>query len=519
MKRQDPFLLRVSVTLILGVLLSFQSLAQTEGEVMFVGFNAEGTDGFAFVTFVELADGLNIYFSENEWNGNAIGAGGAFNDTNEGGITWTNNTGSALPAGTVVTITNAQSTADATVGTASESTAGFNLGTSNTVLYMFLGTDDSTPTVFLSAIANDQFGNPQGTIANTGLTAGVNATNIDGDEDVMVYTGSTTCNGTIADCAAEIANTGNWTTYDGGGDQYVGVYPDDVYSSDDFIGSLFVMYSTLPFTEDFESGSLGSSWSAMSDNNGQILVSGANTPNGSFHLAMDANPTGTFSQNEAWLHLDLSGQTQVDLSFEWKDFGDENHTQDGIFFSDDGGSGFTQVLTFVPESETDEVYQTINMDVDALASGAGLTLNSTFVIKFQQYDNWSLTNDGFTFDDISVTSPVAPSGATTWYSYQTGNFNDGTTWTLDPSGTTYDNGMSDVPGTGDAIVILNGFTVTADISSSVVATTIEAGGILDMSTETGWDLGTVTGQGLLRMNGVNLLLVLTQTLYLLLVVL
>ncbi|MEQ9412945.1 MAG: hypothetical protein RIF39_03905, partial [Cyclobacteriaceae bacterium] len=91
------------------------------------------------------------------------------------------------------------------------------LAGNNEVLYMFLGSDSNTPTTFLSAIANDGFGN--GTIANTGLTDGTNATSITGDEDVMVYTGSTQCTVSIAACAAAIANSSNWSTEDGGGNQ------------------------------------------------------------------------------------------------------------------------------------------------------------------------------------------------------------------------------------------------------------------------------------------------------------
>lgn len=92
-----------------------------------------------------------------------------------------------------------------------------------------------------------------------------------------------------------------------------------------------------------------------------------------------------------------------------------------------------------------------------------------------------------------------------WYSYQTGVFSDFNTWTRDPSGTIFDNPLNTTPSTGDEITILNGFTVTYDISGlTLKATTIEGGGTLDMATTTGHDLGVITGTGLLRMNGINL---------------
>ena len=93
----------------------------------------------------------------------------------------------------------------------------------------------------------------------------------------------------------------------------------------------------------------------------------------------------------------------------------------------------------------------------------------------------------------------------TWYSYQTGNYSDFNTWTLDPSGTTFDNALNIYPTIGDEIHILNGFTVTVDISSqNLSATTINGGGTLDLSTTTGHTLGVITGTGLLREKGSTL---------------
>ncbi|MGC4022990.1 MAG: hypothetical protein QM734_14125 [Cyclobacteriaceae bacterium] len=93
----------------------------------------------------------------------------------------------------------------------------------------------------------------------------------------------------------------------------------------------------------------------------------------------------------------------------------------------------------------------------------------------------------------------------TWYSYQTGNYSDFNTWTQDPSGTTYVNPGNAYPTSGDGVEILNGFTVTMDLSGQGLATTtIDGGGILDMSTTTGQSLGVITGTGLLRIKGSTL---------------
>jgi len=90
----------------------------------------------------------------------------------------------------------------------------------------------------------------------------------------------------------------------------------------------------------------------------------------------------------------------------------------------------------------------------------------------------------------------------TWYSYQTGVWSNFQNWTSDPSGTTLINGLNLPPQPGDAIVILNGITITNDVGGQVISTTtINSGGTLDMSNTTGNTLGTVSGAGLLRIGG------------------
>jgi hypothetical protein len=209
------------ITFFLLILLPTLTLAQSAGQVMFVGFNADGNDGFSFVTLVNLANGTNIRFNDNEWNGSPIGGGGAFN-AGETSMTWNNNTGNTIFAGTVITISNSATTPAVTIGTITAGT--IDLGLTNEVLYMFIGTNASTPTTFLSAIANDTFAN--GTIANTGLTAGSNALSIAGDEDVMIYTGSINCTSTIVNCTTALATTSNWTTQDTGADDSANGFPD-----------------------------------------------------------------------------------------------------------------------------------------------------------------------------------------------------------------------------------------------------------------------------------------------------
>lgn len=253
-------------------LLSFTlAKAQNTGEVMFVGFNADGNDGFSFVTLVDLANGANIRFNDNEWNGSAIGGGGAFN-TGEGAMTWNNNTGGVISAGSLVTINNCSTAPVATLGTISSGTIA--LAASNEVLYMFLGSDASTPTTFLSAIANNGFSVANGQLSNTGLTAGVNAISIIGDEDVMVYLNNTNCNTTVANCAASIANTANWATQDGVGDQSIdGTFPDFPTHVCDVAGTLFYPLTTY-YSLASGAWDANTSWSLSSDGSTGAVAAG-----------------------------------------------------------------------------------------------------------------------------------------------------------------------------------------------------------------------------------------------------
>lgn len=101
---------------------------------------------------------------------------------------------------------------------------------------------------------------------------------------------------------------------------------------------------------------------------------------------------------------------------------------------------------------------------------------------------------------------------TTYYSYQTGDWNIATTWTSDPGGTTQVG--STIPGNNDRVVILDGRTVSlpVDIGSSSLDITINAGGILDMSTyQFTAGLASLSGEGTLKLASVNFPVAVTNT--------
>ncbi|MEK7727749.1 MAG: T9SS type A sorting domain-containing protein, partial [candidate division KSB1 bacterium] len=186
-----------------------------------------------------------------------------------------------------------------------------------------------------------------------------------------------------------------------------------------------IEYVLLPFDEGFETGVFRPMWHegnpsepavgevtapvfAPSRRGGRVEVVNfaANARTGMHSVHMGRSFDGQSTTNALDLRLNLSGNTQVELRFWLKDFFDETQQQEGLYFSDDSGKNFVQVLGFDPSSRPDNQYTQQPVDVDALAATNGLTLSSAFVIRFQQIGasdfNGDGGADGFIIDDISI---------------------------------------------------------------------------------------------------------------------
>jgi hypothetical protein len=241
-------------------------MALGPGSIAFVGFNADGNDGFAFIVIDPIAAGAIIRFSDNEWNGLAIGSGGAFN-TGEGGLTWTNG-GSELAAGTIVELLNTSSAGTRSVNIGAISGGTVALGNSDESIYAFVGTSESAPTTFLTAVTNTNGGfisAASGSLGGTGLTAGATALVLpltDG-ADVAVYDptlGGTSFASRIAALIA-LTTTANFVAQSGSGSQdAVGITADAPFLTDPqspIAGVSFTILSgTPPQSVAFAAGSV-----------------------------------------------------------------------------------------------------------------------------------------------------------------------------------------------------------------------------------------------------------------------
>lgn len=210
------------------------------GDIAFVGFNADGADDLAFVTFVDIAAGETIHFTDNEWTGSGF-------NTGESGFTWT--ASAPIAAGTIITIDAISDAIGSNLGTVVFfDPTNTGLSASGEIVYAYLG-DPATPSVFLSAVTTDSAGlEPAGvTTDGTGLVAGVSAIALPGSTDIGAYTGPRSGEASLAAYRALINDAANWTVQAGGGDQSVDATDPDV----PFDATAFAAAPVVLFSEDF----------------------------------------------------------------------------------------------------------------------------------------------------------------------------------------------------------------------------------------------------------------------------
>jgi VCBS repeat-containing protein len=201
-------------------------MALSAGSIAFTGYNGDGKDSLSFVVLTDIASGTVINFTDNAWSGTSFA-------TSESVFTWTA-TG-AIAAGTVIDMNNIAltGTTTSTGSFAWINTANTGLSSSSEVVYAYVGSA-SSPT-FLAAISNVGYSGSEGKLTGTGLTVGSTAVSFTGGEDIMAYTGTRSGETSFAAYLADIGNTGNWITQNGGSPSNDGTAPD-------------VPFSTTPFT-------------------------------------------------------------------------------------------------------------------------------------------------------------------------------------------------------------------------------------------------------------------------------
>jgi subtilisin family serine protease len=173
-------------------------------------------------------------------------------------------------------------------------------------------------------------------------------------------------------------------------------------------------------TEDLEKGFLNSAWTTNSNAGGRIIVSPNEGPcQGTEHLLLDTWRIGGGgpgeSLNEAILNIDLHKTAKIFLSFDQKEFDDEDHpmsssfsgseNSDGVAYSFDGVN-WTRLVSLTGSESTNDC-KSFNFEINvprniAQNKSAARSSSNTLQIKFQQYGQRPVVQDGLAFDNIIV---------------------------------------------------------------------------------------------------------------------
>ncbi len=195
---------------------------------------------------------------------------------------------------------------------------------------------------------------------------------------------------------------------------------DGYYLDDIRVATQLTTYATLPFVEDFEDTTLRPCWRWAAPHyadlatevkpSGVVEVVFVDSIRGQA-VRLGSRADKCYATNALDLHLNLQQAQNPELTFWLRDHYDETHPQDGIYFSDDGGTTFTKVNAFDGDRWGDHVFGRYALDIRKLATAHHRQLTDRFVIRFQQHDDddfdGTRTNsDGFYLDDIRVREPA-----------------------------------------------------------------------------------------------------------------
>ncbi len=182
------------------------SLLPATGDLAFTSFNAD-EDGWSMVSFVDIAAGTTVYFTDNEWTGTAFNTGESYHR-------WT--TG-AIAAGDVIrfsAIDNATSLAASNGTLARQTVTGstnFGINQTEDTVYAYLGSSATAPTTFLSVITNGSFGTASsGSLTNTGLSVGAGAVQLTSSSDYAEYNGVRDGQFAFSAYKPLVSNVANW---------------------------------------------------------------------------------------------------------------------------------------------------------------------------------------------------------------------------------------------------------------------------------------------------------------------
>lgn len=199
-----------------------------------------------------------------------------------------------------------------------------------------------------------------------------------------------------------------------------------IIRGDTFDWSVYGPTVTL-FSDGFESGGFVSGFATSGTGNWRVITTTSYKATGTRGCRFDSSVSNSYATSQLTLTVNASNHGTLSLTYKIRNVGDETHTQDGVYISNNGTT-WTKVDTFPAISSS---FSTRVVNISAAAATAGYTPGTAFKIRWQQYDNYPLSTDGIAIDDVSLTGKVKSPAFTTppWnemviYEMHIGTFND-----------------------------------------------------------------------------------------------
>jgi 1,4-alpha-glucan branching enzyme len=175
------------------------------------------------------------------------------------------------------------------------------------------------------------------------------------------------------------------------------------------LGATGVASAATLFTDSFPSTTLGSAWTKSGTNNWRVQASSTyRVGTSGYGITFDDSVSDTiYSTSRLDLKLNLATFSNVVLTFQFRNVGEEAHVEDGLFLSTNNGVSFSKVSWTMPAISSTFALQTVN--ISTAASNLGLVLGPQTIIRFQEYEQTSLSSDGMAIDDVTVTGDTVKS--------------------------------------------------------------------------------------------------------------
>lgn len=192
----------------LAALASQAATALNAGDLSFTAVNAD-EDGWAMVSFVDIAPNTTLYFTDNEWTGSAFNTGESYHQWNSGAST--------IVAGTVIRFQNIDAASlSSTFGTLTRASVSgstnYGLSASEDSIYAYTASSATGTPTFIAAVTTTAFGTASaGVLTNTGLSVGNGAIALGGGAEWEQYVGDRAGQASFAAYKALVGNIANWT--------------------------------------------------------------------------------------------------------------------------------------------------------------------------------------------------------------------------------------------------------------------------------------------------------------------